>query len=78
MPIIKYSVERWRGTHPQVITGRGGGIHPDMRPALLLGFCFIAALVLSLIWLRLRAQQMHERIAVLQDEAASRGLLADE
>ena len=32
MPIIHYSVQLWRGQHPTVITAKGGGLHPDMRP----------------------------------------------
>src|SRR5690606_20250317 len=39
LPIIHYAVKKWGGTHPEVITGKGGGLqHPDMNTALMLGF----------------------------------------
>ena len=77
IPVIKFSVQRWRGTHPTVISGKGGGIHPDMRPALLFGFLFILALAAALIWLRARAERTRHRVASLELEAAERGLLED-
>ena len=49
LPIIHFSVQRWRGVHPTVITGRGAGLHPDMRPALALGFLLFTGLVVLLI-----------------------------
>lgn len=44
IPLVRSSVERWRGHHPQVITGEGGGIAPEMQLALLSGFVFFALL----------------------------------
>ena len=52
IPVIKYSVQRWRGTHPTVITGKGGGIHPDMGPALYLSLVLFVLLAVVLIWVR--------------------------
>jgi heme exporter protein C len=77
IPVIKYSVQRWRGTHPTVVTGKGGGLHPDMRPALILGLFLIVLLAAALIWLRARAERMRQRVNVLELEAAERGLLED-
>ncbi|HEX7480045.1 MAG TPA: cytochrome c biogenesis protein CcsA [Polyangiales bacterium] len=77
LPIIHYSVQRWRGTHPTVITGKGGGLHPDMRPALLLGFVFFSALVALLIWQRARVERLRQRCEALEIEAAERGLLEE-
>jgi heme exporter protein C len=77
IPVIKYSVQRWRGTHPTVISGKGGGIHPDMRPALLFGFLLILALGVALIWMRARAERLRQRVTALELEAAERGLLED-
>jgi heme exporter protein C len=77
IPVIKFSVQRWRGTHPTVITGQGGGIHPDMRPALLLGFLLILSLAVALIWVRVRGERLRQRIEALELEAAERGLLED-
>jgi len=77
IPVIKYSVQRWRGTHPTVISGKGGGIHPDMRPALLLGFVLFLSLAVALIWVRARAERMRQRLATLELDAAERGLLEE-
>src|SRR5262245_43280436 len=36
LPIIHFSVQKWGGQHPAVITGKGGGLqHPDMKTALM-------------------------------------------
>jgi heme exporter protein C len=77
IPVIKYSVQRWRGTHPTVISGKGGGIHPDMRPALLLGFALFIVLAVVLIWVRARSERLRQRVAALELEAAERGLLEE-
>lgn len=77
IPLIKYSVQRWRGTHPTVISGQGGGIHPDMVPALALSFVLITTLAVCFIWLRARAERMRQRIAALELDAASSGLLEE-
>jgi heme exporter protein C len=77
IPVIKYSVQRWRGTHPTVITGKGGGIHPDMRPALILGLLLLTALAVALIWVRARGERLRQRIAALELLAAERGLLEE-
>ena len=37
LPIIHYSVQKWGGQHPTVVTGKGGGLqHPDMKIAFAL------------------------------------------
>jgi heme exporter protein C len=77
IPVIKYSVERWRGTHPTVISGKGGGIHPDMRPALLLGFVLFLVFAIALIWVRARGERLRQRVAALELAAAERGLLKE-
>lgn len=77
IPIIKYSVQKWRGTHPTVITGKGGGIHPDMKPALLLSFVLFTALAVGLIWVRARGERTRQRLLALEQEAAERGLLEE-
>jgi len=77
IPVIKYSVQRWRGTHPTVISGKGGGIHPDMRPALLFGFLLFLVLSVVLIWVRARGERLRQRLSVLELDAAERGLLEE-
>jgi len=77
LPIIHYSVQRWRGQHPTVITRSGGGMHPDMVPALVSGFVLFTALVALLVWSRYRIERVRQRVALLELEAAERGLLEE-
>lgn len=76
--LIHYSVQRWRGVHPTVITGKGGGLAPEMRPALLLSFLTFTSLVVLLIWLRSRIERQRQVVSALTLEAARAGLLEDE
>jgi heme exporter protein C len=78
LPIIHFSVQRWRGVHPTVITGRGAGLHPDMRPALVLGFVLFTALVALLILTRARLERLREELRDLHVEAARLGLTEDD
>ncbi len=77
LPIIHYSVRKWSGQHPTVITGRGGGLHPDMYPALWTSFAAFTALVVLLLWARARIELMRQRVEAIELEAAERGLLED-
>jgi heme exporter protein C len=77
VPVIHYSVQRWRGTHPTVITGKGGGLHPDMYPPLFVGFLLFTLIVVLLIWQRARMERLRQRVLTLQSDAAERGLLED-
>jgi heme exporter protein C len=71
------SVQRWRGTHPTVITGKGGGLHPDMYPALFLGFFLFTLIAALLIWQRARLERLRQRVLSLELEASERGLLEE-
>lgn len=77
IPVIHYSVQRWRGQHPTVITSQGGGLHPDMVPALISGFVFFTALCAFLIWARTRAERQRQRLIALELDAAESGLLEE-
>lgn len=77
LPIVHYAVQVWRGQHPTVITARGGGLHPDMRLALILGFVLFTLLVVTLIWLRARIERSKQALRALELEAAEQGLLED-
>jgi heme exporter protein C len=77
LPVIHYSVKAWRGTHPTVITGSGGGLHRDMYPALILGFVFFTLLAALLIWSRARVERTRQQIAQLESDAAELGLLEE-
>jgi heme exporter protein C len=77
LPVIHYSVQRWRGQHPTVITRGGGGLHPDMYPALGLSFLFFTLLVGLLAWARFRAERARQELSAIETEAAARGLLEE-
>lgn len=77
LPIIHYSVQRWRGTHPTVITGKGGGLHPDMYPALFLSFGLFTLLATVLIWQRARAELQSQKLLAIESDAAEHGLLEE-
>lgn len=77
LPVIHYSVQRWRGQHPTVITRGGGGLHPDMVPALVLGFALMTCVVALFVWARARAERARQELAALETEAAAQGLLED-
>jgi heme exporter protein C len=77
LPIIHFSVQRWRGTHPTVITGKGGGLHPDMYPPLFMSFGLFTLLAGLLIYQRMRAERQHQKLLALESEAAELGLLEE-
>ena len=79
LPIIHYSVQKWGGNHPRVISSGGGGLrHPDMKTALLLGFAAFTALAVALIWARLRIHVARARLARLEEEGAAAGVFGEE
>jgi heme exporter protein C len=77
MPVIHYSVQKWRGTHPTVVTGKGGGLHHDMKPAFVLSIVLMILLSVALIWVRTRGERLRQRLEGLELEAAERGLLEE-
>jgi len=77
LPVIHYSVKAWRGTRPTAITGSGGGLHPEMYPALILGFVFFTLLAALLIWVRARMERSRQQVAPAEASAAELGLLEE-
>ncbi|HLM76729.1 MAG TPA: cytochrome c biogenesis protein [Polyangiaceae bacterium] len=78
LPIIHYSVQKWGGNHPKVITSGGGGLqHPDMKLALSLGFLAFTLLALTLLWSRVRVLLAQSRLAALEEEAIALGIGED-
>lgn len=72
LPLIHYSVQRWRGVHPTVITGKGGGLESEMYWALGLSFVAFTGLALLLIWTRASAERQREETARLRFELMHR------
>jgi heme exporter protein C len=77
IPIIHWSVQRWRGQHPTVVTGRGGGLHADMYPAFFTGMGVFTLLVIFLVWARYRAERTKHAVTALEDRMADLGILED-
>jgi heme exporter protein C len=75
LPIIHFSVQKWGGQHPTVITGRGGGLQdPDMKIALIVGFLAFTLLAVMLIWARTRLEVVRSRLRRAEEDAIDLGL----
>ena len=75
LPIIHFSVQKWGGQHPMVITGKGGGLqHPDMKVALALGFASFTMLAILLVWARTRVELARSRLRRAEEDAIDLGL----
>jgi heme exporter protein C len=72
LPLIHYSVQRWRGVHPTVITGKGGGLESEMYWALGLSFLAFTGLAVLLIWARASVERQREESARLRLELMHR------
>ena len=78
LPIIHYSVQKWGGNHPKVITTGGGGLqHPDMKLCLALGFLTFTLLAAVLVWTRVRIELASSRLAEQEEEAIELGAVED-
>jgi heme exporter protein C len=78
LPIIKYSVQKWGGQHPKVISKGGGGLqHPDMKWALALGFLTFTLMTIVLVWHRARVYRAEMRLEGMEQEAIELGLAGD-
>ena len=78
LPIIHYSVQKWSGQHPTVITAKGGGLDPKMYPALWLSFAAFTVLAAVLVWVRARGELLVRRVSAAEDEAIELGVLTGE
>jgi heme exporter protein C len=78
LPIIHFSVQKWGGNHPKVITSGGGGLqHPDMKLGLGLGFLTFTLIAIVLLWWRMRIDLASSRLAELEQEALELGIGED-
>lgn len=75
LPIIHYSVKKWGGNHPTVVTSGGGGLgHPDMKIALALGFVAMTFVAVLLLASRISLARTAARLARVEEEAFEAGL----
>lgn len=77
IPLVRYAVQKWGGNHPQVMTGQGGGIAPEMQAALWSSFVAFGLLFAALFWLRLRVGLAEEELDTLHLEIGDRELLLE-
>lgn len=75
LPIIHFSVQKWGGQHPTVVTGKGGGLqHPDMKLAFALGMIAFTVFAITLLWARVRLELVKSRLARAEEDAVDLGL----
>ncbi|WP_394826624.1 cytochrome c biogenesis protein [Pendulispora albinea] len=75
LPIIHFSVQKWSGQHPAVITGKGGGLaDPNMKLALMLSFLAFTLFAIALLWARVRLEVAKNRLARCEEDAIDLGL----
>ena len=74
LPVIHYSVQRWRGQHPTVITGKGGGLAPNMLPAFFMGLFLFTLIAALLIWMRVRVERDKQQLLELTHRAVEAGV----
>ncbi len=75
LPIIHYSVQKWGGQHPTVVTGKGGGLqHPDMRIAFALAMTAFTVLAITILYARVRLSLAEQRLVRAEEDAIDLGL----
>ncbi|HEY6460786.1 MAG TPA: cytochrome c biogenesis protein CcsA [Polyangiaceae bacterium] len=75
LPIIHYSVQKWGGQHPMVITGTGGGLqNTNMKIALAGGFFCFTLLAALMLWARTRLELAKSRLERAEADAIDLGL----
>jgi heme exporter protein C len=75
LPIIHYSVQKWGGQHPVVVTGKGGGLqHPDMKIAFALGMVAFTLFAVTLLWASMRVELVKSRLRNAEEDAVDLGL----
>lgn len=75
LPIIHFSVQKWGGQHPTVVTGKGGGLgHPDMKLAFALAMTAFTVFAVTLIVARVRLELARSRLVRAEEDALDLGL----
>lgn len=75
LPIIHYSVQKWGGQHPTVVSSKGGGLQdPNMKLAFWLGMAAFTVFAITLIYLRTRLELAKRRLDRAEEDAIDLGL----
>jgi heme exporter protein C len=78
VPIIHVSVQKWRGQHPTVITGKGGGLAEGMGLPFAVAMVAFTLLFVALLWRRYQLESNRRRLAEMYERAAVSGVLDGE
>lgn len=74
VPIVYFSVRWWRGIHPIVIQGRGGGLAPAMVPPLLISITAFLVLLTAMVRERVSVELLSGRVEELEKILEDRNL----
>jgi len=74
LPIIHFAVQKWGGQHPEVVTGKGGGLQHDMKVAFFIGLAAFTFFAVVLMWARARLELVKSRLARAEEDAVDLGL----
>jgi heme exporter protein C len=78
LPIIHFSVQKWGGNHPRVVTTGGGGLHhPGMQITFAAGMITFTLVAITVIWWRTRIDLASSQLADLEQEALELGIGED-
>ena len=78
LPIIHFSVRKWSGQHPQVITDQGGGLgHPDMKLSFVVAMITFTLLAALLVWSRVRVWVAEARLSHIEQKVLEYGVGED-
>lgn len=69
VPIVFLSIRWWRTIHPNVLQEGGGGLHPDMKIALLVSIMAFTFLYLSFMFKRVRIANYTRRINSIKESS---------
>ena len=65
IPIIHYSVQLWRGTHPVIEREGGDGLAPAMKTAFSVNMLAFFLLFVVVLWLAVRVRRLNWRVEQL-------------
>ena len=75
LPIIHFSVQKWSGQHPTVVTSKGGGLqNADMKLGFALGMIAFTVFAITLLWARVRVELAKNRLVQAEEDAIDLGL----
>jgi heme exporter protein C len=75
LPIIHFSVQKWGGQHPTVVTGKGGGLqHPNMKIAFALAMIAFTVFAVTLLYAKVKLELARSRLERAEEDAIDLGL----